>query len=693
MFLKTHTHLNNIIFLFIIIIITGSQVVQAQMGKKMDYKSSWLGNSLPGSDGWVLQAVDDIYVTPDGTVYTNVPWDEHGGNVMAFKDGQFVSEARVGNHGGGHTITANSNYIFFAGNKHRTGDQGIDRRDISNIFDKSKNIHVDCGTVYGIVATDDRVYASVQEENKIKVFDTNLNYISEWNLENPGELAIDEQGTIWIIQKELNKISRYDLQGKKLPQEIILNSQIIPTDICVDNKGRLLLADAGVNQQIHLFKNIDTQPIIDDRLGINCGVFSGDNPGEKQPLKFYNPTGIGVDNKGNIYIGNKSDVNNNGATLLQSYSPDGDLLWEVSASLWIDCVDADPENENILYGGGEKFIMDYSKPIGKEATLTAFTANPFVFPDDSRIGYHGHGGGYQRGATWMRSVKGNKIMFLTSMNGLPISIYRFEPSEYGEIAIPCGRVSGSEIWIDQNGNGQEESGEFEKQNIGNGMGGWVDSEGTIWHCDEDGFDRMYLQKINRYGVPVYSGNATQSFPLPDPFTELRRIRHYPERDNMLILNGFTDEYPDISHHWKRSGKVFHRYNNWSPNNWELVWEFVPPFEDRQTGNFGDGNVQGIAVVDNYLFLAPNGSSEKLGVARGHVDVYDLNTTEKIGWMEPGPHIQEGDPNEGPHNVGIMDINDGLNVIKRSNGEYLVFFEDDWNTKNLMYRWCPSGDCK
>jgi hypothetical protein len=39
----------------------------------------------------------------------------------------------VGNHGGGRAVTANSRYVYFAGNKHRTGEQGIDRRPRADI--------------------------------------------------------------------------------------------------------------------------------------------------------------------------------------------------------------------------------------------------------------------------------------------------------------------------------------------------------------------------------------------------------------------------------------------------------------------------------------------------------------------------------------------------------------------------------
>jgi len=39
---------------------------------------SWLGNSFAGAEKWVQQDIHAMAVTPDGTVYTNVEWDEAG---------------------------------------------------------------------------------------------------------------------------------------------------------------------------------------------------------------------------------------------------------------------------------------------------------------------------------------------------------------------------------------------------------------------------------------------------------------------------------------------------------------------------------------------------------------------------------------------------------------------------------------
>ena len=668
---------------------------QQQQGRKLDYTTSWLGNSLPGSDGWVLQAVDDIFVTPDGTVYTNVEWDEHGINVSAYRDGAFVAEARVGNHGGGHTITANDEYIFFAGDEHRTGNPGIDRRDRRDIRDKGTNVHTDAGPVYGLAATDSAVYASVPAEGQIKVYDLGLNQQSSFSVESPGELALGADETLWVVQDSA-RVARFSRQGERLPQAVTPPQDVVPTDIAVDSEGRLLVTDIGPREQVRVYEDVAAEPAFAGALGEEGGVYAGDTPGRKGPGRLYKPMGVGTDAEGNIYIGNKAGYHENGATLLQSYAFDesgesggdpslGALNWELQASLWIDVVGMDPTDESVLYGSGERFSMDYSKPAGQEATLEAYTANRHAFPEDDR----------GRGATWMRMVEGEKLMYLSSMDGLPVRIYRFEPETHGEVAVPAGRIAGDELWIDQNGDGHRNPGEAQPLDIGSGQGGWVDSEGTVWAADPEGIDRLPVQGLNEHGVPQYTTASASHYDPPGDYEALRRIRFYPERGNMMILSGFTEEYPNVSHHFKRAGKVFRRYDGWQPggNDWERTWQLVPPFEDRETGNSGDGNIQVLSVAGDYLFFARNGSSPNMGYERGHVDVYTLDTKEYVGWMEPAPIVASGNPNGPPYsNVGIIDINDGMQAFQRTGGEYLIFWEDDWNTKNVLYRWCPSDDC-
>ena len=188
-----------------------------------------------------------------------------------------------------------------------------------------------------------------------------------------------------------------------------------------------------------------------------------------------------------------------------------------------------------------------------------------------------------------------------------------------------------------------------------------------------------LQGFTGDGVPRYSVESRQHIPMPEPFTKLRRLHFYPDRGNMMLLNGFTRQHPDVAHHWKRAGKVIHRYDHWRPGRWNLRWSLKVPSEDVSGGNGGDGNVQVIDTAGDYLFLARNGSSKELKVERGHVDVRRLDSGEYMGWMEPPERW-------GP--IGIIDITVGMKAYRLTDGTYVVLLEDDGMSKTVVYRWRP-----
>ena len=88
-------------------------------GADLHYGVSWIGNSFGGKTTWVQQDVEGLWVEPDGTVFTNVRWDEAGGNVQQYHDGQLVAMAGH-THGwgyeGGDAVAANSKYLFIVQN-------------------------------------------------------------------------------------------------------------------------------------------------------------------------------------------------------------------------------------------------------------------------------------------------------------------------------------------------------------------------------------------------------------------------------------------------------------------------------------------------------------------------------------------------------------------------------------------------
>src|SRR5579871_3342341 len=83
----------------------------------LDAVTSWIGNTYGGGEKWVQQDIHAMTVMPDGTVFTNVGWDEAGGNAGEYRDGALVRYAKH-THGwgntGGEAIAANSRYVYLA---------------------------------------------------------------------------------------------------------------------------------------------------------------------------------------------------------------------------------------------------------------------------------------------------------------------------------------------------------------------------------------------------------------------------------------------------------------------------------------------------------------------------------------------------------------------------------------------------
>ena len=664
---------NNRSFVVIVIACAALFAPFSLAAQKLDYQCYQIGNDYPGNAVWVPHNVADIYVTPEGTVYTNVTWEEAGANVTEINpNGTITRNIWVGNHGGGEAVTANATHIYFAGDNHRTGNEGIDRRDRNNIS-VSSNLHVDCSAkVFGLALTSDRIYASVREDDVIEVFDLDLQPKPGENLtvNSPEDLSIDSEGMLWVLLPAEKKLIKIDPGNKTVMDEIQLNSDVVPEDIAIDNQDKLYLTDISQRNQIIIFKDITTDPVFEKNFGFEGGILSGTS-GLYGPLKFDMPVGVGVDASGNIVVANRAG-SRNGSTIIQKYAPDGTMQWDLKCVVWIDMMQPVPGNENIVHSSREKIEIDY---VNQEWNFLATTIDKHQYPDDYRIYGDEH-----TGPAWIRELEGKKFMFLTNMPGTRVDFYRFD----GEIAIPSGYISEESIWYDSNGNGQKDAGEVEGQFTGTTRGFWVDINGTIWQASETKGIYMYpLVGIPSNGTLHYDLSERIKYSMPDPFTELRRIRFYPEQDNLMVINGFTEgELRDVNHHWKRAGKVFRGFENWKESFGSPDWEIIPPFEDVSGGNGGDANIQTFEVVDNFVFMAHNGSSAELGISRGTVSVYKKDGT-LVGYMTPTNEMGK---------IGILDITEAMVVYQLSWGPYIVGIEDDGKSKIVVYQWCPSGDC-
>lgn len=672
------------------------------------YKTSWIGNTFGGGKKWVQNNIEAMYVAPDGTVYTNSIWDEAGREAGIYKDGQpigMLEDTHGWSRTGGKAVTANHKYIYIAINQGSIGKTDKDyppegtswycvrRYNLAGKpapfsggrgWDKSMLIISTKGEVTGLAIVGKELYVSDATENRIRVYGTDtMQETRSFKLVNPGAITVDKAGNLWIIQGKNGsspaKILHYSQTGKKLPQQI--TNIVEPTAIAIDNQDRLLVAENGQNQQILIYKITD-KPVQVGTFGSKGGIYGG-IPGEVKPLKFYGITGVGTDRAGNFYI-NSNGFNRSG-TDLRKFSPSGKKLWQLLGLLFVDNADADPKNDGVdIFTKQEHFVMDYSQPAGKKWTYKNYTLNPFKYPQDPRLHT-------SPDAPFVRRIQGKLFLFLTNMYGGYLQIYRFNQEKDGKIAIPAGMFvatnaegkksisgnwpphqpeKGEWIWRDRNGNGAFDQGEYDRSEDYPYMGGWwVDSKGDVWKTlrtqDGIGIRHYPLQGLDSNGNPIYTYSSMEKQKTPKMFTDLRRIEYFPQTDTMY-LSGFTVDHPATGDDTGVVGSEIVRFDNWSRGNSTPRWRIVVPYD---TIGKREVSTAAMSVAGDYVFAVTFKTAE--------VYVYKAATGTFVQKLKPGPEVSG--------ESGWIDIPYGIRAMRRSNGEYLVFVEEDWKAKIIMYQ--------
>ncbi|MBD2436927.1 hypothetical protein [Nostoc sp. FACHB-110] len=662
------------------------------------YKTSWLGNTFGGGEKWVQNNIEAMYVSPNGTVYTNSHWDEGGREASIYKDGNVVGIVED-THGwsrlGGKAVTANNKYIYIALSQGAIGKTDQDYPPENTTWytvrrytllgkpapftggrgwDKSMLIIGNQSEVTGLATKANELYVSDAAKNQIRVFNSEtMQELRSFSVDKPGAIAIDQKGNLWVIQNQ-KQIQAYSPTGKPLSAKITNVAQ--PSAIAIDHQNRLLIADNGRNQQILIY-NIKNQPVQVGTFGTKGGIYAG-VPGEVQPLKLYGLTGVGADAAGNIYVNNNGF--NKSGTDLRKLSSSGKILWQLHGLLFVDNADADPQTDGLeVFTKQERFLIDYNQPSGKQWTYKAYTLNPFKYPQDPRLHT-------SPDATFVRRIKGQPFLFLTDMYSSFIQIYRFNPAKDGKVAIPAGMFAstneqslkekwpahqpekGDWIWRDRNGNGLFDKDEYDRNEDYPYIGGWwVDSKGDVWKTlrTEDGIRHYPLQGLDAHGNPIYTYASMKKQKTPSIFTDLRRIEYFPETDTMY-LSGFTKDHPAIGDDTKVVGSEIARFDHWSQGNFTPTWRTVIPYD---TTGKREVATAAMSVAGDYVFAVT--------VKTAEVYVYHAKTGEMVKTLKPGPEVAG--------ESGWIDIPHGIRAFQRSNGEYVVFVEEDWKGKVIMYR--------
>jgi hypothetical protein len=652
-------------------------IPQAQLFA-LNFDTSWFGNTF-GESGrnsgtWVQQWMHDIWVKSDGRIYANSQWDEGGREAGIYQNGQVLGKMAGDTHNflGGRTVAGNGTHVWL-GQK-----GGYVRRYNPDGSTAGSRITVTTGTwgPTGLAASATELFISDGPGNLIKVFNAlTMAQSRNFAFSNPGKLSVAPDGTLWIICTDDgsgNTIVRHYSSTGTLLSGTIAGDKIM--DVEFDNQGRLMVANAGQTQQVK-FYDVSGTPALVETLGVLGGILGG-APGVVAPDKFNGITGVGTDAAGNIYVSTSGLENSSWGTRgaeLHAFTAAKTHLWSLQGLMFIDAADADPASPADVYSAHEHYVMDYADSTpGGEWNYQGYTINATLYPNDPRARGRFYSVRAQR-------IDGELFLYMNEMNGKELTVYRME----GEIAVPAAMWShGSDFvpttatppgtnwfWRDANGNGQFETSEFQSANTSQSISGNVDSNGDVWVVKwfANAIHRYENQGVDANGVPIYSTSALTTYTRPPlfPYDQLVQAHYQPETDTMLLA-GFTSAYPRSGDQFMPLGRVVARYDNWSIDPVTEDDVFVLPF------NASSAVAKSMAVEGEYLFV---------GYAKAEqVVVYDIQAGRLVGHLRPGPEIN--------NEHGDLDIPYGVQAVRRQNGEYIVFHEDDRYAKQVMYRWIP-----
>jgi YD repeat-containing protein len=113
-------------------------------------------------------------------------------------------------------------------------------------------------------------------------------------LQSPGDVAVDAQGNLWVVDKSNNRIQKLDPTGKYLAKFGSAGSGDgqfnRPTSIAITASGDLIVTDAG-NGRVQRFSSAGAYMSKFGSKGTGNGQFSGSGP-----------EGITIDSAGNIWV-------------------------------------------------------------------------------------------------------------------------------------------------------------------------------------------------------------------------------------------------------------------------------------------------------------------------------------------------------------------------------------------------------
>jgi hypothetical protein len=622
----------------------------------LKHATHWVGNSFEGAGengfgSWVQNGADEIEVTPDGTVFAGVSWDEAGRCAGLYKDGKVNrvllkeldgrgNESAWGWGTANNAVAASGVHLYVA----NAGRKLLRFRWTPGDLDSAKFVdEVDTnGEAVGLVARGDRVVVVYKDAIEARRAG-DLSLTGRFRFDGAQDAAIAGNGTLWVLAGR--EIRRLSSAGKDLGAA--LPGLDRPSSLSIDPMGRLVVCDDGRRQQVLIF-DVSAAPRLIGTFGEEGGLRSG-TPGQFAPRKLFALRGAGADAQGNLYVAMGFGGAPSGNLVLRSFTPEGTLRWELFSAAFVDTFGFDPDSDgSVVYGRTTIFDLDLARQEpGPVQRPRAITLDVLAGTDDDRI-KHGC-------SVLVRNPRGRRLMFTIGQYGGGYRLFTFDGPD-GLVARPAGRVTAEgETWA------------------------WdVDDDAGVWHGDAPGrtIRRFAFNGWTNAGEPAYDRDHPESWLWPEDFEVVRRV-NYDKSTDSLYLFGYLKGQEIES--WGVVGPTARRIDGWLSGKRSVRWTVRDlPVNPKGSDKGTPLTASAVDVAGDYLFVG----MVKPDDGKVYTHVLKVADGTYVGSLAPGPEVGG--------KAGWQDMPYSIQALRRKDGEYLILVEEDFRGKNLLYRWRPDG---
>ena len=630
----------------------------------------------------VTEELADLCLSPDGKIFTAGYAESWGGGAeYRADDGRFIARYDRFESGFGDPVkcvATDAKHVFWG-----TPGKGILRSAHGGGGAGAYTTFLDRKVITGMAVKSGQLYVSNFSDGKVHVFDADtMAEVRSWACPNPTRLAVDHAGNVWVIRWDVastqkphegsvwwgDKISSFSPTGTPGPTITDFEK---PLALAVNKGGQLLVGGLNEHSQIWIYST-GGAPSKVGAFGAKGGIFSGTVGAFATSPKLHWVKAIAVDAGDNIYTG--CTYGTFWGNCVEKWNAAGALQWRLFAGTSLDCAGLDPENDTEVYSKYHHYSLDYSNTApGTEWSLKGFTVNRFKYPTDPRIDQNTDVGSRALGAGAWR-IGGKLFVGRSSQEGYRFELFRQESATDGEVMVPSFQMWAggqahnrfynprTKAWVEK----PKKDGIYNQYwNISkNGDLFTIGDPNTIIHYKFGGLDD--------HGNPIWdASNATAS--VVSEFKPARRLAYDSDTDVMYMAGDVKKQ------NWGSFLRV-KKFPKWSTGNRSSSFTADLPYEDKEyagNSNYGGAQPASFSVAGDYIFIL-------YGI--GHVRILTKADGSLVGTLRQDVNGWKGSD-------GQVDAAYGMTVTRRSNGEYLILFENAAWANIMMTRWSPGGEKK